>query len=81
MELKISVITDEFGTRDLEQVADYLAAEGCRYVELRGAWIKNVITTSDDNIGAVKGELRLENLNAGKMIEDRNLSSWIKIFG
>jgi sugar phosphate isomerase/epimerase len=57
MEPKISVITDEFGTRDLEQVADYLAAEGFRYVELRGVWIKNVITMDDDDIGAVKDVL------------------------
>lgn len=43
---------------DLDVQLDTLAAEGMRYLELRGVWGKNVLKLSDDELARVKAALR-----------------------
>ncbi len=43
---------------DLEVQLDTLAAEGMRFLELRGVWGKNVLKLDDAELGRVKGALR-----------------------
>src|SRR5690349_4446181 len=43
---------------ELEVQLDTLAAEGMRFLELRGVWGKNVLKVDDGGLGRVKGALR-----------------------
>ena len=43
---------------DLDLQLDTLAAEGMRYLELRGVWGKNVLKLDDDEVARVKATLR-----------------------
>src|ERR671912_3071866 len=43
---------------DLEVQLDTLAAEGMRFLELRGVWGKNVLKLDDAELGRVKVALR-----------------------
>jgi sugar phosphate isomerase/epimerase len=66
VDLAISVMTDEFSD-DLEKVAEYLVAQGVKYIELRGFWKTNILNVPTETLGRLKDLLKKYDLKVSSI--------------